>query len=80
MQNENLQLVLSDDTILQISVIHSKDRAPISDTTSHVIHINQLLNQTVSGTPGPLRKDQQAFKTAGHHPESERLPLPETGN
>ena len=50
MQNENLQLVLSDDTILQISVIHSKDRAPISDTTSHVIHINQLLNQTVSGT------------------------------
>lgn len=40
MQNENLQLVLSDDTILQISVIHSKDRAPISDTTSHVIHIN----------------------------------------
>lgn len=50
MQNENLQLVLSDDTILQISVIHSKDRAPISDTTSHVIHIDQLLNQTVSGT------------------------------
>ena len=50
MQNENLQLVLSDDTILQISVIHSKDRVPIPDTTSHVIHINQLLNQTVSGT------------------------------
>ena len=50
MQNENLQLVLSDDTILQISVIHSKDRAPIPDTTSHVIHINQLLNQRVSGT------------------------------
>lgn len=51
MQNENLQLVLSDDTILQISVIHSKDITPVSDSISHVIHINQLLNQVVYAAP-----------------------------
>lgn len=51
MQNENLQLVLSDDTILQISVIHSKDHTPVPDRTSHVIHISQLLNQAVPAAP-----------------------------
>lgn len=48
MQNENLQLVLSDDTILQISVIHSQGHTSVPDSTSHVIHINQLLNQAAS--------------------------------
>lgn len=48
MQNENLQLVLSDDTILQISVIHSKGHTSVPDSTSHVIHINQLLKQAAS--------------------------------
>lgn len=51
MQNENLQLVLSDDTILQISVIRSKNKTPVSDSTSHVIHLNQLLNQAVPAAP-----------------------------
>lgn len=50
MQNESLQLVLSDDTILQISVIHPQNHSPVPDGTSHVIHINQLLNQTAPAT------------------------------